>query len=215
MQMYKNRNGNSKQRKSVAFHWASGARSHTLAHSLSHTCLIWLRRLRWVQMNNADGHRRKKQYALKSFLPVRGKGRDALSACPAADRRTSSDRRRDDTVSVCVTAILRDGPPHIQQWTETHSTRQVWTQESAVKHQSEALTHTHTQMRWQVWMRCWHKHTHTHTRLLTQVKRGGRWFNTQQWRWCVTICGRAWELLEKVNTHSTAVHSSFNSPLFS
>lgn len=155
---------------------ASYTHTHTSLHT--HTNLLYTHLFGYAGLNGykhiytSDGHFRKDSTMLRSFLPVRR----WRAACLTALRQT--DRWWKDCVCVCVwKAATHEGLATPQSAvgrpnTHTHKRRQAGqcTQESAVKHQGEALsdTHTHTYGE-EVWTRTYSGEgagdIHTHTRV--------------------------------------------------
>lgn len=131
MQMYKNRNGNSKQSSvaSVGLHTQTHTYKftvsllHTYAHTRSmhtnthtQTQLIWLCRLRWVQTHVYTLTVTLEKTVRVKIIPVCEKVACCLSVVPAAERQTG--RQTVKRQSVCVKAAVRDQSPLIQQWTD-------------------------------------------------------------------------------------------------
>lgn len=133
----------------------------TLFLSDTHTRLIWLRRLKWLQTHTFTLWQSLLEKTVRVYIiPACEKVACCLSICPAADRQVDkSDRRWKDTVSVCDSHWGTSRPTFSSEQTKhtltyaethahahTHSRRQAsqCTQESAVKYQGEALMHTQT-----------------------------------------------------------------------
>lgn len=133
----------------------------TLFLSDTHTRLIWLRRLKWLQTHTFTLWQSLLEKTVRVYIiPACEKVACCLSICPAADRQVDkSDRQWKDTVSVCDSHCEGRAAPHSavnrlntpsrtqkHTHTHTHSRRQAsqCTQESAVKYQGEALMHTQT-----------------------------------------------------------------------
>lgn len=73
-----------------------------------------------------------------------GRVLSALSVCPAAERRDGGADGEKDKLNVCVCVCESHRETHSDAHTHTSRQASLCTQESAVKYQGEALTHTHT-----------------------------------------------------------------------
>ena len=122
-----------------------------------------------------------------------------LSVCPAAETQTGRQTDSEKTVSVCESHCEGTSCPefsseqtkhtqthtHARARTHTHRQASQCTQESAVKYQGEALTHTRTGGGLdEVYT---HTHTHAHTHIFSHTV--ARWagdVHTQEWKRCVT-----------------------------